>query len=1404
MKKLRFSSRLSLLNFINNCFVFVFILAVTLIVNGFFITQVSAESVTKDFAVTSGVDASGDSPISFSSSEINKLSSVDTNRIQSNGVTWPKSGAYDENKYMEFIFSPDVPENAVIENITVVNNFRRSGALDGAKLEIWDGENFVDQEISKGSNTTTDNNESIDATSFIETSSQINNLKVRFLAYRGEGGNTKTSHDFIGLSVTYHESISDPDPDPEPDPNPDPDPGTGGGEEGNPNQPVIIDEDIEINTTWTKENSPYIIKSSVIVKEGVTLIIGEGTIVKFDSGSALLVDGAISVNGEDSDPVYFTSLLDDSIGGDTNEDGSDTSPSLGDWKYLMIESPTEISNLDNVFINYSANGVIVFDASVSSSNLNTDQKIILFNSEGNFDELKAESLISMEGSNLTLKNINLYNTIFIPTRPAPESVRRLSDNDKEIFESIEFNEKFIYEIDDGFFERSAIYSGNQSSKNTWKITYGDSASLSLYDKSIVFLSNSTILGGSKASYSTAIDIYGESSLVADSISVKNDSNSRTGIDVSYNSNLDIKNSTISDVRYGLSIFYKSSVNVLNSTVSCSVDCIELDASSLSLSTSKISGANSDGIGIYNNAFEEEVPVSITIINNEIFNNHYGVAVYAPVTFTGLNNSIHNNYIGAYNGIEETENNIINLPNNYWGDKTGPNNLTSNPLGLGNEVSDNIIFIPFLEKDPFEEVTGLSNIMFIPGFQASRMYKKFNNLFGVELEEKLWEPNTSGNIRDMHMDENGESLDKNIYTKDVMKTANIYGVGVLDIYKSFMDKLDEMVEKDEISEWQDIAYDWRLSPLDIVNRGIKKENGGISYVEELEEGQVPYIIGELKKLVDSSKTGKVTIVTHSNGGLVAESLISKLIEMKNSGVNNLIDNIDNLIVVAPPLVGTPEATVGILHGYDQGTFFNIVKGRKNARDLGINLPGAYGLIPSEKYISEVDNNLIYLNESLDEINNWRSIYGESVNTFEEFKNFLLNIYGIRIQPGYDDLVNPIILNKNVLDKAELLHKTIDNVKIPENIKFYQIAGWGLPTPYNFSYKSKNKCSVFKLLSCLKKEKVLSSDLDFTYGDKTVVAGSALYGEGTDYYLNLYKYNKDTKFEFNKKHVNIFEVPSVFDLFDNILKNTNNDLPEYITKIEPDRNISFTILKMRSPVSMDIYSEDGTHTGLVENEDPELEKIEENIPNSLYMEIGEEKYIVVPSEGNYKLKLTGLSDGIFTLEQEQIINNEKQEPVIFQDILTTELLRGEMDLKYNLLSTNLSLDKDGDGVFESNINPTDLSLPEEPSNDIIIKRKSGGSSLSNNLNLALLDEKSINIENKKINNNSAKSVNIIKADNSDKGFNNVSKEEIRPENNKLTASADSSDGSNPNKLKYQLIMSVCFILLLLSFKFVFKIL
>ena len=102
-----------------------------------------------------------------------------------------------------------------------------------------------------------------------------------------------------------------------------------------------------------------LVSNSLAVVSGATLTIEPGAILKFAGGAGLNVYGRLVTQGTASNPVIFTSLKDDSAGGDTNGDGNVSSPAAGDWRGISFFNPTLASTLDGVTVRYTGNAISV-------------------------------------------------------------------------------------------------------------------------------------------------------------------------------------------------------------------------------------------------------------------------------------------------------------------------------------------------------------------------------------------------------------------------------------------------------------------------------------------------------------------------------------------------------------------------------------------------------------------------------------------------------------------------------------------------------------------------------------------------------------------------------------------------------------------------------------------------------------------------------------------------------------------------------------------------------------------------------------------------------------------------------------------------------------------------------------
>ena len=114
-------------------------------------------------------------------------------------------------------------------------------------------------------------------------------------------------------------------------------------------QPTYVSGTINEDTTWTEDRSPYVVDGTVTVPAGVTLTVEPGAIVKFRPYAGLSISGSLVAQGSAAQPIAFTSLNDNTVGGDTNGDGSATTPAAGDW-----------GNSDYGGINVGAAGSLAF------------------------------------------------------------------------------------------------------------------------------------------------------------------------------------------------------------------------------------------------------------------------------------------------------------------------------------------------------------------------------------------------------------------------------------------------------------------------------------------------------------------------------------------------------------------------------------------------------------------------------------------------------------------------------------------------------------------------------------------------------------------------------------------------------------------------------------------------------------------------------------------------------------------------------------------------------------------------------------------------------------------------------------------------------------------------------------
>ena len=1061
------------------------------------------------------------------------------------------------------------------------------------------------------------------------------------------------------------------------------------------------------DTTWTKEGSPYVIYSDVRVDPGVTLTIEPGTIIKIDRWRYLNIYGKLIAKGTANKKIYFTSLYndDDSVLGDTDGDEGLYLPEDSTWEGIEVYEGGSYE-INNAEISYVYTGLTSYGGSGFLNFLN------IFSC--NYGVYLIQSNFSMKNSVISnIKRSAVVADLNSVALVDYSDIKNIIGRGFDVWNgsSLTFLNSNLENIGAaGFFGKDGASVNIDNS--IMKKLGGNYGSFQFSEKSSANISNSVI-----EDVETLFQIYNDSSLNVSNVSAK-DINGTYLTEVFNNSSVkmvDFRAENVIDGSWAaIPIFNDSSISIVRS----SLNNITAEAVFQAFNRSSITFSDSslNNIHITNDSYEPAAFVvsggdekyassTLDIVNSEIGNgNTFGMLIYGKVEANIKNTKISNflktgirafsnpiirisdsEISGNENGIQswgadiEIKNSVIKdntifgiynnstvLPikatGNWWGDASGPYNEVTNTSGLANIVSRNVLYSPWLTSDPNEKKECCSNVVFIPGLKGSRLYKK-----GLFSENQLWEPNRNADVEKLYMDSNGNSIDQSVYNRDVIERTNV-GLGIFDkdIYKKFFDTMDGLVDSKKINGWEALPYDWRLDINKIVKNGVKMENGDILN-----------FVYEIIKNARSSATGKVTIVTHSNGGLVSKVLID---ELKARGKEDLIDK---LILVASPQLGTPEAIVGLLHGDGSDIAKGIILDKSTARKMGENMMGAYNLLPEDGYFFDVVSPIIKFDSSVSKVNyptrqssNFRTKYGDVIDSASELRDFLLGNDG-RSEPEDTDTNTPNVLKTNLLNLAKANHDNIDSWTPPANIKVIQLAGWGVNTISGIEYFGKDTCAP-GFQSCVPAVSLDRRPIYTEDGDKTVVTPSAVAMSGEEkYYLNLPKEKND--FELKIEHSNILESSSSIQFVTNLVLNENQDISKYITVEKPISTNKTLELALHSPVSINVYDNEGNHTGLVDNPNPnsDFQIVEENIPGSRYDDFGEGKYVLLDGDTQYSVKLQGLDFGTFTLETEKRQGGVEIATSSFIDILTSPTMTGEVVVNSSTANPIINIDVDGDG-------------------------------------------------------------------------------------------------------------------------------
>ncbi len=399
---------------------------------------------------------------------------------------------------------------------------------------------------------------------------------------------------------------------------------------------------------------------------------------------------------------------------------------------------------------------------------------------------------------------------------------------------------------------------------------------------------------------------------------------------------------------------------------------------------------------------------------------------------------------------------------------------------------------------------------------------------------------------------------------------------------------------------------------------------------------------IKEIKTQTGSKKVNIIAHSMGGLIVKKY---LYASPESDINILID-------IATPHLGAPKSIQTLLFGDNLGInylfgVFNL--NQERIKIISQNMPSIYELLPSKNYNSL--GNYLY---DLDDIDG-NGIRGSL--DYEQTKVFLK-------RTGR---------NSALIDRADDLHRKIDDLN-PANygVDAYNIVGCGTETLGKIFMLNKEMSGNIEY------------NISYTNGDGTVPLASAksLPSEHLFYYKNA-------------THALMPSAPGIRELIVSILNNETL-IPDNFTQISTEESdcpkISGHIVSFHSPIELHIYDSQNRHSGPTEIGD-----IENNIPGVSYEVLGGNKFAFIPDDEEYKVIGNATAEGSFNARIEKVNDEVVVETKYFNEVPIFNSTSVTFIVNSNT-SNLISIDKEGDGIFESQVESSS-QLDQSQSGDLI---------------------------------------------------------------------------------------------------------
>ncbi len=1055
--------------------------------------------------------------------------------------------------------------------------------------------------------------------------------------------------------------------------------------------------DINTPTTWTVAGSPYVISGWAWLDVTATLTIDPGVVIKFTpdhfnqryNGINVSGGGKIIANGTADAPVIFTSYYDDTAFGDTNGDGAASLPVAGDWRGIILDA--DASELSHVEARYGAN-IYQSYGGIEIKNNSTAQLSDISIKYSAGSALRLNQPASPTITNITLDTSNdygIYSNIAgsnititnATTANCADGVAVLS-----VGNTISFTNAIVANTRPTIYLTGATVSANATWPKIGNAAYVLDNDIGVATGATLTIAPGVVVKGEYSQYpDSRLEISGrllaqgtaDQPVIFTSLrddTVGGDSNNDASASSPANGDwggLYFENSANSSldyvtVRYGGNyaddfngVFYATTDNVM----------LHLKNSSLAIATSTI--------GLANTAIYLEGASSLTMSGSTLATTTTAILSSSSLGSTIANTSFINN---THFAVSNT-NAQIDARNNWWGDDSGPT-IASNPGGIGNAISSNVLYDPWTAHIPPNQAPSLSYIntsgYTTDGVEPNTSFKtqslpvfkvaysdsegtvpNYINLIVASSTSATYALATgTGEVYEFTAATS--TFAKASYTyhfeaSDGANTARLPASGELSFAvknvpvilvpgilgtemwngndKIWADSLELLTPSDNfmniltmnpdgiISDNQITIGDiLRSAPFIDIFTGLISQLSGSEYTEDTDLFVAPYDWRLDVGISSGDLKTKIDTVKNQTGSNKVDIVAHSLggLLAKQYILDNDASSINKLIFLGTPHLGATKAAKALLFGDN----LNIrVLNAERVKYISQNMLSVYELLPSRVFISQ--NGRYYFDESQ-----------QILFDFDQTKQFLV-----------DSGLNPILLQN-----AEDFHSNaLDNFNV-SGIDAYNINGCNTPTITNIIKRNANEYLVY-----------------LYEGDGTVPLASSKainVAAGKTYYFK------------GVEHSSMPSASGIKNLVADIITGSTINLPSNATQDSSVCKVEGELVSVHSPVNLHIYDSSGNHVGRGENGDIEYE-----ISGVAYEEIGENKFVFLPTSGGqtYQIELDGTGSGTFSLRVSKIEDSQVTETAYYANLPVSTATEATVTLSDNISQTILAVDQNGTGSF-----------------------------------------------------------------------------------------------------------------------------